>query len=209
VFIVFCLILLRSYYTFATKENSFMVNLYLVRHGETEENVARVLQGHSPGTLTPAGREQAAALCETLRPLRFDAFFASDLRRAVHTAEILRASVGRPFVLEPLLRERDWGELTGRRIADVQMMEFPPGVESVERMSGRAARFIARLLERHQGGNVLAVTHGLFARCLQAAYEGTIIRHVPRLQNAEVRLIRLEHPVLFGRTVGESGAAAD
>lgn len=188
-----------------------MVNLYLVRHGETEENVAGLLQGLLPGTLTRRGREQAAALCGTLRSLRFDAFYVSDLRRTVQTAEILRPAVGRPFVLQPLLRERDWGSLTGTLAAEAQGREFPPDVESVEQMAMRAARFLNLLRERHSGASVLAVTHGLFVRCLLATYAGLAIRDIPRMQNAEMCLLRVEGavPLGGGATLGESGASAN
>ena len=55
--------------------------LYLVRHGQTEENAANILQGHLPGHLNEEGREQAARLRDRLKDIQFDALYSSDLKR--------------------------------------------------------------------------------------------------------------------------------
>jgi len=161
-----------------------VTQVYIVRHGETEENVAGILQGHLPGHLTRRGREQAATLCETLRGERFDAFFSSDLARAVETARIIAPAVGAPLQFTPLLRERDWGSLTGKAICEVRDATFPPNVETVAALFARARRVLAFFIKAHKGQCVLAVTHGLFARCLQAANAGVTIRDIPRMDNA-------------------------
>lgn len=169
-----------------------MTALYLARHGETEENVAGILQGHLPGHLTERGRRQAAALRDRLAaaPVRFDAFLVSDLRRVTDTARIVNEALRLPLSPTPLLRERDWGSLTGKPVAQARgMAEFPEDVESVEEMFRRAHRFLIYIKERHAGQHVLALGHGLFNRCIQAALRGCAIRDVPRMQNAEVRRI--------------------
>lgn len=165
--------------------------LYLVRHGETEENVARLLQGHLPGHLTARGREQAEALCQQLRHCKFDAFFSSDLQRAVDTARILAPAVGLPLQRTPMLRERDWGSLTGQAIESLRGTDFPPDVESIEAFFARAHRVLAFFRNSYAGQNVLAVTHGLFARCLCAAHNGTSIADVPRMGNATLTTLNL------------------
>ena len=65
-----------------------MITLYLARHGQTEENIARIFQGHMPGTLTVEGIAQAEALRDTLRNISLDAVVSSDLKRCVDTARI-------------------------------------------------------------------------------------------------------------------------
>lgn len=60
-----------------------MITLYLARHGQTEENIARIFQGHMPGTLTVEGIAQAEALRDTLRNISLDAVVSSDLKRCV------------------------------------------------------------------------------------------------------------------------------
>ena len=65
-----------------------MITLYLARHGQTEENMTRIFQGHMPGTLTVEGIAQAEALRDTLRDISLDAVVSSDLKRCVDTARI-------------------------------------------------------------------------------------------------------------------------
>ena len=90
-----------------------MVQLYLVRHGETIENAEGVLQGLMPGNLSEQGKEQARVLGEELRGQHFDVMFVSDLHRTVQTAELLNEVLQLPMIKTPILRERDWGEVTG------------------------------------------------------------------------------------------------
>ncbi|MGM9693641.1 MAG: histidine phosphatase family protein [Alloprevotella sp.] len=165
-----------------------MIQLYLCRHGETEENVAGILQGQSPGHLTAQGCEQAAALRDRLvaEGVRFDALLVSDLARTLHTAHIVNEGFGLPLTPCRLLRERDWGSLTGRRIEEVRDMEFPKDVETVKAMHERARQFLVFLHKRHDGETVLAIGHGLFNRVIRATLSGVTIRDIPRMTNGEV-----------------------
>ena len=101
-----------------------MTELYLVRHGQTEENAAHILQGHMPGHLSHEGIAQAQALRDKLKNIRFDALLCSDLRRCMDTAMILNEPHGLPLESTPLLRERDWGPFTGM---DILKARRPPG----------------------------------------------------------------------------------
>ena len=90
-----------------------MITLYLARHGQTEENIARIFQGHMPGTLTVEGIAQAEALRDTLRNISLDAVVSSDLKRCVDTARIAVEGRNLPWEKTVLLREIDWGSWTG------------------------------------------------------------------------------------------------
>ena len=90
-----------------------MITLYLARHGQTEENIARIFQGHMPGTLTVEGIAQAEALRDTLRNISLDAVVSSDLKRCVDTARIAVEGRNLPWEKMVLLREIDWGSWTG------------------------------------------------------------------------------------------------
>ncbi|KAA5621469.1 histidine phosphatase family protein, partial [Pseudomonas aeruginosa] len=83
-----------------------MTRLYLLRHGETEENVKHVLQGHMPGTLTQKGMEQAIEAVEQLRSTAFDVCLSSDLKRCVDTTSIVLEHLEQdiPVVYTKLLR---------------------------------------------------------------------------------------------------------
>lgn len=171
-----------------------MVHLYLARHGETEENAARILQGHLPGTLTAQGRAQAEALRDKLRAagVHFDVLLASDLRRAHDTARIVNEAFGLPLIACTVLRERDWGCLSGRRIPDISFRQLPADVETVAQMHTRALGLLRHIKNHYDGRCVLAVGHGLFNRCIQAVLLGKEIRDIPRMDNAEVRLLELD-----------------
>lgn len=171
-----------------------MPTLYLARHGETEENVAAILQGHLPGRLTARGLLQAEALADeaaALRP-RPQVLLASDLRRTLDTAAVVARRLGlaaRPF---PLLRERDWGPLTGRPVEEARAFESTPeGVESVEEMGERARRFLIYIKEAYAGRTILAIGHGLFNRTVLAVATGRTIAEIPRMKNGEVRCLTL------------------
>ena len=71
-----------------------MITVYLARHGQTEENLSRIFQGHLPGTLTEEGKQQAVELGQTLREIPLDAVVSSDLQRVVDTESHARS--GRP-----------------------------------------------------------------------------------------------------------------
>ena len=68
-----------------------MTTLYLVRHGETMDNAAHLMQGQTQGRLNAVGLRQAEQLRERFRQLHVDAFVASDLHRALETCEVIAA----------------------------------------------------------------------------------------------------------------------
>ena len=190
-----------------------MVHLYIIRHGETEENAAGILQGHMPGRLTEKGRGQAVALRRQLvaAGAKPDALVCSDLARAVETARIVNEAYALPLTPTPLLRERDWGELTGARITDVAgTKRFPASVESVEDMERRARRLLTLLLTQYDGQRVLCVGHGLFNRCLLAAAAGCTLHDIPRMANGEVREVDIDRlPPLTETATAATGKGAD
>ncbi|GHF39260.1 putative phosphoglycerate mutase [Amycolatopsis bartoniae] len=96
--------------------------LHLVRHGESEWNLAGRVQGQSAeaGSLTARGLRQAAQAARLLaeRYPDIDAIFSSDLPRARETAEVIASVLGLPVRTDPCLREQHLGCLEGRRFAD-------------------------------------------------------------------------------------------
>ena len=90
-----------------------MATLLLVRHGETDWNADGRLQGHTDRPLSDFGRRQARQLAEELADESLEAIYASDLARARETAEIVGGRLELPVVLEPDLREKDWGTWEG------------------------------------------------------------------------------------------------
>jgi probable phosphoglycerate mutase len=165
--------------------------LYLVRHGETVDNARQIMQGQMQGELNETGVRQAGELARRLKNKPIDAFVASDLRRAVDTCAILAGPHGKEVETTPLLRERDWGDFTGRYIPDLQGLPFPENVETLEELQDRARRFLDFIRKKHHGQRVLAVGHGILNKAILAVYYGKSMRDVKRMANAEVRMLEL------------------
>jgi len=144
--------------------------LLLVRHGETDWNADGRLQGHTDRPLSDFGRRQARQLAEELAEERLDAIYASDLSRARETAEIVGVRLGLGVVIDPGLREKDWGTWEGLTGVERDRVEFVG--ESTEAHQERMLGALRRIAERHSGGRVLVVTHGGSMRRVQTAALG-------------------------------------
>ncbi len=151
--------------------------LYLIRHGETAENAARVMQlPHVP--LSERGAQQARALAARLANEGIEHILASDLRRAAMTAEILAEATGAKLEPTPLLHERNFGALRGTRYEDLDCNPFEPGYVPPEGESEEA--FFARCEQAWQRVEALAnsarrfavVTHGLVCRAFVERHIG-------------------------------------
>ena len=158
------------------------MKIYLVRHGETIENRAGIIQGHDQGTLSPEGEDQAIQLA--LRFIReyFDAIYTSDLRRAVETAEMIAAyQPGTPVYKTVELRERRWGRHEGRKHAEIlREHELPhgsslphtEGAETKPELYHRAQKLLRTLYTNHKDETLLLVGHNGINKALLSAITG-------------------------------------
>jgi broad specificity phosphatase PhoE len=144
--------------------------IYLVRHGETAGNAERVVQVPEL-PLSLRGVAQAHRLARRLAGEGIGQILSSDLRRAAMTAEAVRKATGAPLRFEPLLQERNFGEVRGTPYAELDFDLFapdyePPGGESWERFEARMDEAWS-LIERAAAecvGNLAVITHGLVCR---------------------------------------------
>lgn len=170
-----------------------MTKIYLVRHGETEGNLKHIMQGQGiPGELTENGIKQAEALRDRFKEIYFDAFICSDLKRACDTCHIIAGPHDLPVITTPLLRERDWGELTGQAVPDSFEREWPASVETEEQVMERGKRFIAYAKEHYPGKVVMAVSHEMMIRALQAVFYGRPMKDIARMTNGEIRILEIK-----------------
>ena len=95
-----------------------MTRVIVVRHGETEWNVAARIQGHGDSNLTSAGRDQARAIGARLARERIDAMISSDLGRAAETARLIAERCALPIELDARFRERAFGVGEGMTYAE-------------------------------------------------------------------------------------------
>jgi len=163
--------------------------LYLVRHGETVDNARMVMQGQVQGCLNERGEQQARQVAERLATEKIDAVIASDLHRAIQTADIIAVPHGLPVRTTPLLRERDWGSFTGRYIPDLKNEVWPDDVESEADLLSRARSFLIYITATYPGKKVIAVGHGIINKAILAVYAKCSMSEVQRMMNAEVRLL--------------------
>jgi len=150
--------------------------LFLIRHGETEGNALRIVQ-HPHIPLSPRGVVQAERLAERLAGEGIASIVTSDYARAMATAERLQRATGAPLIVEPLLRERNFGDLRGRPYAELGFDMFepdyaPPNGETWTVFHERVDRAWARVQELAAagGGRLAVVTHGLVCRSLAARH---------------------------------------
>jgi probable phosphoglycerate mutase len=169
-----------------------MTILYLVRHGETVDNVHQIMQGQTEGRLTENGVQQAVELAARLASEPIDAFVSSDLRRAVDTCKELAAPHGKMMATTPLLRERDWGSFTGCFIPDLKGVAWPDDIESLESLMQRTSSFLGYIKETYPNQRVVAVGHGIINKAIQAVFFHKQMHEVERMANCEVRILEIE-----------------
>ncbi len=158
---------------------------YIVRHGETEANVKRILQGHLDYPLTKDGIRQAKKAARKLSGVRFDEAFSSDLLRAKRTAEIITLEQNIAVKTSRLLRERSFGRLEGKSYQDYVnelkeiilqyealsekekfSFKFREDIESDEEIVKRFITFLREIAVAYAGKTILIVSHGGMMRSL-------------------------------------------
>jgi len=147
-----------------------VTTLLLVRHGETDWNAEGRVQGHTDRPLNDFGRRQAKELADRLAGEGADAIYTSDLVRAKETADIVAERLGLTVVVDPGLREKDWGTWEGLTGDERIHVEFEG--ESVEDHRDRVMAAVRRIVARHPDQRVVVVTHGGSLRRIQTAVNG-------------------------------------
>lgn len=154
--------------------NVITTRICLIRHGETEWNAERRIQGQIDIGLNASGLRQAAAAGRWLRGAGLQALYASDLKRAWLTAETIGHELGLVPVAAPELRERRYGVFEGLTYAEAEA-RFPDGYaafegrnadydfengESLNVMFARVTGKLVELAQRHAGETIAVVVHG-------------------------------------------------
>jgi broad specificity phosphatase PhoE len=166
------------------------VDIFIARHGQNEDNVNGVLNGHRDLPLTQLGRDQARQLGQGIMDagLQFDVIYASPLSRAYETAEIVSKILGheeKPKVLD-LLIERDFGVMAGKPTAEIAKLcgpdivvtdtityfLCPEGAETFPQLVERGHEIIKEVNRQQKSGRVLLVCHGDIGKMTYAAATG-------------------------------------
>jgi len=183
-----------------------MTTFYIVRHGETEWNTQKLLQGSSDSPLTEKGISQARESAEYFKNHTFAAVFSSDLLRASRTAEFIAKEHDLLVKTSQLMRERNFGSYEGRKVGEFraelkrmvnglsqlekQSFKLVEGMESDEEVIGRLLTFLREVALAYDGQNVLIVTHSGVIRLLlthfgfasQEEMDGLTIKNLAHIQ---------------------------
>ena len=156
-----------------------MVKIFFTRHGETEWNVQRRMQGWLDSPLTDQGKQQAVALGERLTDISLASVYSSTAPRAIATTELICGDRDIPIIPEERLREVGLGEWEGCSVDELFEKEnencqnffyhpdkyIPPkDAESFGEVQQRIAVVLGELVKKHDNEGILVVTHGIFMR---------------------------------------------
>jgi probable phosphoglycerate mutase len=151
----------------------------IIRHGETEWNVAMRLQGNSDSELTPKGIEQVELLARALQKHKYDVLIASDQKRALRTAEIINQFQGLSVIENKAIRERNFGIMEGLTREEIvgkypemytmykkRRAEFQiPEGESLVQFYKRVTDGLINIIQSNRGKKILLVSHGGVLDC--------------------------------------------
>jgi broad specificity phosphatase PhoE len=161
-----------------------MANIFIVRHGQDEDNAEGILNGRRDTALTELGRSQATAIADKLSSHTITIICSSPLKRAYETADIIAKQLKINEVRkEPDLIEREFGVMTGKRVVDIpkystnniqgdRVLYFvdPRGSELFPDLLKRGERLLSKIQKTYPNDRVLLVTHGDIGKMIRAAY---------------------------------------
>ena len=174
--------------------------IYLTRHGQTNLNKARLMQGLTDEPLNETGLAQARAMREKIGDVHFDAVYASPLNRAVMTGAIIGGVDPSEVITDPRIIEADFGVYEKKKYYLMgpamtlywtlpEIFPAPKSVETTASLRKRSSSFLRELEEKNYG-TVLIACHGGIMRALSGYLEdkknGLAWR--PKPHNCEVRV---------------------
>ncbi|KAF8012428.1 hypothetical protein BT93_I0552 [Corymbia citriodora subsp. variegata] len=181
--------------------------IFVVRHGRTDWNVERRIQGHLDVGLNEDGRQQARAVADRLsKEGKISAIYSSDLERAIETSKLIATVCGGVEVIkDPDLREQNPGKVQGLVESEATHV-YPqiheayrsgrwdqevPGGESKEQVYQRCTACLRSIGLKHKGERVVVVTHGTVFRCLYRMARPNETQFGPKVNNGSISILHL------------------
>ncbi len=176
------------------------MNIYITRHGQTNLNKQKLMQGLTDEPLNETGIQQAREARETINDITFDAVYASPLDRAITTASIIGNVPKSQVIVDPRIIETDFGKYECKsyyRLGPIMTLYWalpeifpaPKSVETIASMVKRSSEFLKEI-EKKDYNNVLIACHGGIIRALCGYMEdksnGILWR--PKPHNCEIRI---------------------
>ncbi len=168
--------------------------LYMIRHGETDKNKQKLLQGRTDVPLNEYGRELARITAQALKDVSFDYIISSPLQRALETAQLLRLDREIPILTDERIQEISFGDYEGHCFkgenydlpdpnfnlffAAPEKYQTPPNGESFEQILERTGAFLQKLLAepKYEDKCILLSTHGCALKALLANLSGCALK---------------------------------
>lgn len=183
------------------------MKLYIVRHGETEWNTAKKLQGWQNSDLTKKGIRGAKLLRKRLEDINFDYIYSSPQTRALETAEYIKKEDEKLIILDEI-KEMGFGEWEGleKEKLEIQYREEyynfwnkphmykTSGGESFEELYKRIEVGLNKII-KNGGENVLLISHGVVIKSIQSMVKGHSLEELwtpPFLENTSLTVLELE-----------------
>ena len=172
------------------------MKVYIIRHGQTDWNIIKKIQGQKDIELNKTGISQATEKIQIFNKYNFDLIICSTLKRAMKTAQILNSERNIPIIYTDALRERQFGELEGvisdfdeDPMYDINTNLKEKNIEPVLDLYKRVSDLLNEVKEKYKDKKVLLVTHGGTSRAIEAYFKGTENGIMPpeTLQNCEIR----------------------
>lgn len=171
-----------------------MTKVYLVRHGETDWNALRRIQGREDIPLNKNGKKQAMECGVYLKDHQFDYLISSPMTRAKQTATLINEHLGFEEIIEmEAFMERDYGEVSGQ-IIDDKLREIldkeHPTIESWDALKERVMRGLQIIHEKYPNKSILLVAHGgVINAVLGSLSNGEIGSGKTKLMNGSISTI--------------------
>lgn len=178
--------------------------LYLVRHGEAQNNVEHFLDSHISSTskLTEKGKEQIEEVSEELKNKKIDYIFYSPLLRTKISAQLLHKKLGGEMIEDERLREVGCGSLEGQSVdslrerfpfvVDQEGKNLPHGVETYENIEKRVTDFLESIQKEYTGKNIVIVSHADILILIDAKIKDASKEEIQKrvmFRNGEIRSV--------------------
>ena len=144
------------------------MNIYFVRHGQTEWNVLKKVQGKADISLNKNGEIQALETAKMLEGKKIDLIISSPLKRARQTADLICQGRNIDIIIDKRIEERDFGEFEGLKTSQFNFNEFwsykanvdYDNAENIRDFFKRVYGFIEDIVNKYSDKNILIVSHG-------------------------------------------------
>lgn len=182
------------------------MNIYVIRHGQTDYNLKNLYQGQTDIPLNSKGIQQAKETSQKFKELKInvDVILASPLSRAQETAKYVSEAVGVSLITEKGLIERSFGDMEGhpnREDCNITMLlDYDKNynicnVEPIQDLFKRVYSCMERIIEKYKNKDVVLVTHAGVAQAIECCFNG-----LPKdkdlesvaLKNGEIRKYSVE-----------------